>query len=82
MSELGLQPREVWKQPDRLPAEEKLGNSENTNKQRRCQLFLWPTWPSLHIRHLLGIRSLVTSLDTFHNAKCIIGKEQYDLSNF
>jgi hypothetical protein len=29
MSDLGLKPREVWKQPDRLPAEERLGISEN-----------------------------------------------------
>jgi hypothetical protein len=38
MSDLGLQPRDVWKQPDRLPAEETLGCSENTSKPRRCFL--------------------------------------------
>jgi hypothetical protein len=29
MSDLGLNPREVWKQPDRLPAEGRLGRSKN-----------------------------------------------------
>jgi hypothetical protein len=39
MSDFGLQPREVWKQPGRLPAEGRPGSSENTSKPRRC-LFL------------------------------------------
>jgi hypothetical protein len=38
MSDLGLQPREVWKQPDGLPAEERRGSSEITSKPRRCPL--------------------------------------------
>jgi hypothetical protein len=38
MSELGSQPREVWKQPGRLPAEGRLGCSESTSN---C-LFLLP----------------------------------------
>jgi hypothetical protein len=50
----GSQHREVWKQPDRLPAEGRLGSSGNTSKSRRC-LFLLPAWPSLHMRHLFGI---------------------------
>jgi hypothetical protein len=29
MSDLGSQPREVWKQPGRLPVEGSLGSSEN-----------------------------------------------------
>jgi hypothetical protein len=29
MSDLSLQPREVWKQPDRLPAEGRLGSSKH-----------------------------------------------------
>jgi hypothetical protein len=33
MSDLGLQPREVWKQPSRLPAEGRLGSSENTSNR-------------------------------------------------
>jgi hypothetical protein len=45
MSDLGLQHREVWKQPDRLPAEESQGSSENTSKPRRC-LFSLPAWHS------------------------------------
>jgi hypothetical protein len=32
MSDLGSQPREVWKQPGRLPAEGRLGSSENTRQ--------------------------------------------------
>jgi hypothetical protein len=36
MSDLCSQPREVWKQPGRLPAEGRLGSSENTSKPRRC----------------------------------------------
>jgi hypothetical protein len=40
MSNLGLQPSEVWKQPDRLPAEGRLGSSENTSKPRRCLYFV------------------------------------------
>jgi hypothetical protein len=59
MSDLGLQPRELWKQLDRLPAEERLGSSENTSKPRRC-LFLFLALPSLHVCHLFGIRSLAT----------------------
>jgi hypothetical protein len=39
MSDLGSQPREVWKELDQLPAEGRLGSSENTSKPRRC-LFL------------------------------------------
>jgi hypothetical protein len=31
MSDLGSQPREVWKQPSRLPAEGRPGSSENTS---------------------------------------------------
>jgi hypothetical protein len=34
MSDLGLQPRVEWKQPDRMPAEGKLGRLENTSKLR------------------------------------------------
>jgi hypothetical protein len=40
MSSLGLQPREVWKQPSRLPAEGRLGSSENTSEPRRCLFFV------------------------------------------
>jgi hypothetical protein len=62
MSDLSFQLREVWKQPDRLPAEERPGTWENTSKLRRCLLSSNP-WPSSNICHLLGIRSLVTWLD-------------------
>jgi hypothetical protein len=62
MSDLGLQPREVWKQPDQQSAEGRLGSSENTSWPRRC-LFLFPAWPSLHMCHLFGIRSLYLDLD-------------------
>jgi hypothetical protein len=58
MSDLGWQPREVWKQPGRLPAEGRLGTSENTSKPRRC-LFMLPAWPSMHMCRLFGVRSLV-----------------------
>jgi hypothetical protein len=58
MGDLGLQPREVWNQPGRLPAEGRPGSSENT---RSC-LFLLPARPSLQVCHLFGIRSLVTWL--------------------
>jgi hypothetical protein len=37
MSDLGSQPREVWKQPGRLPAEERLGSSESTSS---CLFFV------------------------------------------
>jgi hypothetical protein len=40
MSDLGSHPREVWKQPDRLPAEGRLGSSENTSMPRRCLFFV------------------------------------------
>jgi hypothetical protein len=40
MRDLGSKPREVWKQPGRLPAEGRLGSSENTSKPRRCLLFV------------------------------------------
>jgi hypothetical protein len=40
MSDLSLQLREVWKQPDRLPAEGRLGSSENTSKPQHCVLFV------------------------------------------
>jgi hypothetical protein len=36
MSDLGLKPRAVWKQPDRLPAEGRLDSSKNAGKPRRC----------------------------------------------
>jgi hypothetical protein len=70
MSDLGFKPREVWKQPYRLPAEGRLGNSENTSKLRRC-LFLFPAWPSLNMCHLLGIRDLLFIYLYFE--KCVIG---------
>jgi hypothetical protein len=38
MSDLGLQPREGWKQPGRLPAEGRLGSSENTSNCLFCFL--------------------------------------------
>jgi hypothetical protein len=56
MSDLGLQPGEVWKQAGRLPAEGRRGSSENTSS---C-LFLLPVLPSLHMCHLFCIRSLVS----------------------
>jgi hypothetical protein len=56
MSDLSLQPRELWKQPGRLPAKGRRGRSDNTSN---C-LFLLPAWPSLHMCHLFGIRSLVS----------------------
>jgi hypothetical protein len=56
MSDLGSQPREVWEKPGRLPAEWRLGSSENTSNR----LFLSPAWPSLTMCHLFGIKSLVS----------------------
>jgi hypothetical protein len=51
MSDFGIQSREVWKQPNRLPAEGRLGSSENTSKPRRrlycCllgPLLIYATW--------------------------------------
>jgi hypothetical protein len=38
MSDLGSQPKEVWKQPGRLPAEGRLGSSENTRNSLFCCL--------------------------------------------
>jgi hypothetical protein len=40
----------------RLPADGRLGSSENTRKPRRCLFLL----PSLYMCHLFGIRSLVS----------------------
>jgi hypothetical protein len=40
MSDLGLQPREVWKQSNRLPAEERLGSSKNN--RAFCGRHTWP----------------------------------------
>jgi hypothetical protein len=40
MNILGLQPSEIRHKFDRLPAEGRLGNSENLNKPRRCFLLL------------------------------------------
>jgi hypothetical protein len=59
---LCLQPMEERSRSDRLPAEGWLGTSENTSKPRRC-LCCCLCWPSLHTRHLLGIRRLVVLLD-------------------
>jgi hypothetical protein len=59
MSDLGLQPSEVWKQPDRLEAE----GSEVVQKKQAFSgvvYFLLPARPSLYTCHLLGIRRLVT----------------------
>jgi hypothetical protein len=39
MSDLGLQPRDVWKQPDRLPAEEGLGSSGNSKQAAAMSFF-------------------------------------------
>jgi hypothetical protein len=38
INDLGSQPREVWKQPGRLPVEGKLGSSENTSSFLFCCL--------------------------------------------
>jgi hypothetical protein len=67
MSDLGSQPSEVWKQPGRLPAEGRLGSSENTSNCR----FLLPAWPSLHMYHFSGIRSLVSRsrIDLYNSTK-------------
>jgi hypothetical protein len=62
MSDLGSQPREVWQQSDRLPAEGRLGSAENSSKPRRCLLLL-PAWSSLHTCHLFGIRTLGGDLE-------------------
>jgi hypothetical protein len=59
MRDLGLQPREVWKQPDRLPAEGRLGSSENRSKPRHCLLFV-ACLALVEYMLLFGIRSLVT----------------------
>jgi hypothetical protein len=40
MSDLGLQPREVWELLGRLPAEGRPGGSENRRKLRRCLFFV------------------------------------------
>jgi hypothetical protein len=40
MSDLNLQLMEVWKQPGRLPAEGRLGSSENTSEPQRCLFFV------------------------------------------
>jgi hypothetical protein len=37
MNDLGSQPREVWKQPGRLPAKGRIGSSENTSN---CLFFV------------------------------------------
>jgi hypothetical protein len=39
MSDLGMQPREVWKQPDRLPAEGGLGSSKKKKNPANCGVF-------------------------------------------
>jgi hypothetical protein len=67
MSDLGSQPREVWKQPDRRPAEGRLDSSENTSKPRRCLFLLLRSWPSLHMCYLFGIRRSATSFDLMTN---------------
>jgi hypothetical protein len=59
MSDISLQPREVWKQLGRLPVEGRLGSSENTQASRGVVIFLLLAWPSLHMCHLFGIRNLV-----------------------
>jgi hypothetical protein len=67
MSDLGLQHREAWNQLDRLPAEGKLGSSENTSKPRRCLfvacadlLCINTTWLALgnHKSNLTQLRDL------------------------
>jgi hypothetical protein len=55
----GGQPREVWKQPDRLPAEGRTGSSK-TQESCGVVFFCCLLRPSFHACHLLGIRSLVT----------------------
>jgi hypothetical protein len=40
MSDPGLQPREVWKQPDRLPAEGRRGNSEKRKQAAALSFFV------------------------------------------
>jgi hypothetical protein len=61
MSDLGLQHREVWEQPDRLPAEGRPVSSENKSKPRRCRYLLPACLAlSLNIFHLFGIRRTVT----------------------
>jgi hypothetical protein len=57
-----VQPREIRNQYDRLPAEGRLGTSENTGKSR-CYLFCCSHFPSLYTRHLFDIRRLVTFPD-------------------
>jgi hypothetical protein len=59
MSDLGLQLREVWKQPDRLPAEGRLGSSENTSKPRRCLYFVACLALVAYVS-LIGIQSLIS----------------------
>jgi hypothetical protein len=66
MCDLGVQPREVWKQPDQLPAEGWLGSPENTSKPRRYLFFvaclavfayvplIWHSEPSILILILMS----------------------------
>jgi hypothetical protein len=63
MSDLGLQPREEWKELGRLPAEGRLGSSENPSN---C-LFLLPALPSVNMCHLFGIRSVVSLSELFES---------------
>jgi hypothetical protein len=77
MSDLGLQPREVWKQLGRLPAEGRLGSSENTSNPRRCLLFVaclalfayvplvWHSEPSILILILKPIPVLDLTFNRF-----------------
>jgi hypothetical protein len=69
MSDLGLQLREVWKQPHRLPAEVRLGSSENTGKPRHYLFvacfaplayvpLVWNSEPRILIEHLITSTTL------------------------
>jgi hypothetical protein len=58
MSDLGLKPIEVRKQPGRLPAEGKL--VQKTKVSRGVVFFACFAWPSLYMCHLFGIRKQET----------------------
>jgi hypothetical protein len=68
MSDLGLKPREIRKQPDGLSACGRLGSLENSSKLRRCLFFGFFFTACLA---LLAFGDKVTCLDCVDDTKAM-----------
>jgi hypothetical protein len=67
MSDLGLQPSEVWKQPGQMPSEGRAGSSENASKPWRCHFLVACLAVFAHVPLVWYSEPSILILITSHN---------------